>query len=142
MVKENFYEFLEHTADLGIKVRARNLREIFKNTAKALFEIIAERISDKRPKKINKIQIKQNADNLEELFINWLNELLSLSAVKRLVFFDFKIKKLRQNCLEAEVIGEDIKNYKVKTEIKAATYHQLKIEKKNNFYFAEVIFDV
>jgi SHS2 domain-containing protein len=86
--------------------------------------------------------IKQKAQDLEELFVNWLNELLSLSSTKELIFSDFKINKLDKNNLEAEAEGEDIKNYKVNMEVKAATYHQLKIEDKGDFWQAEVIFDV
>jgi SHS2 domain-containing protein len=71
-----------------------------------------------------------------------LNELLSLSATKSLIFSDFAIKKIDSNNLKAVVSGGDIKNYKVNTEIKAATYHELKLEQSNSGWKAEVIFDV
>ncbi len=44
--------------------------------------------------------------------------------------------------IEAEAIGSDIKNYKVNTEIKAATYHELKLKKNIFGWQAEVVFDV
>lgn len=135
------YELIEHTADIGIRVRGKDLKELFKNSALAMFDITAQK---KQPitKKQEKIIIKQKADSAEELFINWLNELLSLSSAKELIFEDFKIQKIDGNELEAIVVGDDIKNYKVNTEIKAATYHQLKIEKIKSGWQAEVIFDV
>ena len=138
------YELIEHTADIGIRVKAKNLKELFKNTALSIFEIMAEKKSsiDGDKLEVEKITINQKAQDLEELFINWLNELLSLSSAKGLIFSDFKIKKLDKNNLEAEAKGIDIKNYKVNTEIKAATYHELKIEDKGDFWQAEVIFDV
>ena len=135
------YELIEHTADIGIRVRGKDLKELFKNSALAMFDITAQK---KQPitKKQEKIIIKQKADDLEELFVNWLNELLSLSSTKELIFSDFQINKLERNSLEANVIGESMKNYKINTEIKAATYHQLKLKNDESGWQAEVIFDV
>ena len=111
-----------------------------------MFDIIAEkkpRTGNKEPGTRNKkITIQQKADNLEELFVKWLNELLSLSATKERIFSDFTFRKLDEHNLEAVAMGEDIKNYKVNTEIKAATYHQLKLEQAKGGWQAEVILDV
>jgi SHS2 domain-containing protein len=134
------YTLLEHTADIAVRVRAGDLKGLFRNTARAMFDIIAEKQSESKKKK--KIAIKQQADTLDELFVNWLNELLSLSATKELIFSDFKINKLTEKNLEATLSGESVKNYKMNTEIKAATYHQLKIEKSAKGWQGEVIFDV
>ncbi len=136
------YEIIDHTADVGIRVEGKDLKEIFTKTASAMFDIIAEEKTDTKYQRPDKILVKQKAENLEELFINWLNELLSLSATKELIFSDFKIDQLNQNFLSAEVTGFDVKNYKVNVEIKAATYHELKIERKDFGYQAQVIFDV
>lgn len=136
------YELIEHTADIGIKVRGKDLKGLFKNSALAMFDIIAEQRRENREQRTEKIKVKLESENLEELFVNWLNELLSLSATKEVIFADFKINKLGQNNLKAIAIGAQIKNYKVNTEIKAATYHELKIEKTKSDWRAEVIFDV
>lgn len=135
------YELFEHTADLGIKVRAKDLRELFKNAGLALFDIITkgQKKQDSSPQAIN---ITQQADNLEELFINWLNELISLSSTKELIFADFRIDKLDKNSLSAIAFGSDMKNYKVNVEVKAATYHELKIEETPSGWQARVILDV
>jgi SHS2 domain-containing protein len=136
------YELIEHTADIGIRVKAKGLAEIFKNAALAMFDIIAEEKSQVTSHKSQVIRIKQKADNLDELFINWLNELLSLSATEELIFLDFKIDKIDDKNIQAKAFGQDMKNYRVNSEIKAATYHQLKLEETNGGWTAEVIFDV
>lgn len=136
------YELIEHTADIGIKIKAEDLKGLFKNAALAMFEIIAEKKPETRGQKPEEIRVKQKAESLEELFVNWLNELLSLSAAKEKIFCDFKFNVLDEHHLEACVGGGDIKDYKINTEIKAATYHELKIEKKNSDWQAQVIFDV
>jgi len=135
------YELIEHTADIGIRVRGEDLKTLFKNAALAMFEIISEK-NKAAAEKTEKISLKQKADAPDELFVNWLNELLSLSAVKELIFSDFQIKKIDENNLEAVLIGSSIKNYKINTEIKAATYHGLKLEKVPSGWQAEVILDV
>ena len=136
------YELIEHTADISIRVRAQDLKGLFKNAALAMFDIIAEKKTEVRCQKPEKIIVKQKADNLEELFINWLNELLSLSATGELIFSDFQIHKLDENHLDATLIGSYIKGYRVNAEIKAATYHELKIEEDKTGWMVEVIFDV
>ncbi len=138
------YEIIEHTADIGIRVKGKDLKAIFKDSALAMFAIIGQAVPSPSDTKIKKtgLKIKQKAGDLEELLVNWLNELLSLSSAKELMLTDFVIRKLDKNNLEAEVYGEDIKNYKVNTEIKAATYHRLKIQESDSGWQAEVIFDV
>ncbi len=140
-MKEKTYELIEHTADVGIKVKGNDLKELFRNAAAAMFDIIAEK-KEPEIKKQAEIKIEQKADDLEELFVNWLNELLSLSATKELIFSDFQINKINKNTLQAIAIGEDIKNYRVNTEVKAATYHQLKLEQTKTGWQAELILDV
>jgi SHS2 domain-containing protein len=135
------YELIEHTADIGIRVRGEDLKNLFRNAALAMFEIISEK-NKAAAEKTEKINLKQKADAADELFVNWLNELLSLSAVKELIFSDFQIKKIDENNLEATLIGSSFKNYKINTEIKAATYHGLKLEKVPSGWQAEVILDV
>ncbi len=135
------YELIEHTADIAIRVKGKDLKDLFKNAALAIFQISAEK-QVTEAKRQKEISITQKADNLDELFVNWLNEVISLSAAKGLIFEDFQINKLSENNLEAIAIGSDINNYKINSEIKAATYHELHIEKTNSGWQAEVIFDV
>jgi len=139
-VKKKAYELIEHTADIGIKVKAKDLKGLFSQSALAMFDIIAEEKSTNN--KPQKIKIEQSADDLESLFVNWLNELLSLSAVKELIFYDFQINKIDKNLLQAVAVGRSVHDYKVNVEIKAATYHELKIEKLEDDWQAQVIFDV
>ena len=139
-MKAKNYELIEHTADVGIRLKAKDLKDLFKNAALAMFEIIAEQKIESKKKE--QLKIKQKADNLDELFINWLNELLSLSVIKEKIFCDFSFKKLDEHNLEAIVSGCNFNDYKINTEVKAATYHQLKLEKTTSGWQAEVIFDV
>ena len=135
------YEVLEHTADIGIRVKSLTLGSLFKKACLAITDITSEKQKIQYPEK-HKIVITQKAGNVEELFVNWLNELLSVSSAEALIFEDVKINQINEQFIDAIAIGTDIKNYKVNVEIKAATYHQLKVEKNGPLWQAEVIFDV
>lgn len=136
------YQIIEHTADLALCIQGEDLSGLFTNAALALFEISAVKIPSSKPPKKESISITQKAGTPDELFINWLNELLSLSATRELVFTEFKIDKISEKALEATAIGEDISGYKINKEIKAATYSDLKIENTGSNWQAEVILDV
>ena len=135
------YEIIDHTADIGLRIIGSDLKELFQNSGLSLFQI-SSRKQFTKDKKHTAVVIKQKAGNIEELFINWLNELLSLSAVRGLIFYHIKINKISQNSLEAICQGSSINNYKVNTEIKAATYHNLSIKNNEKGWEARVILDV
>ena len=138
---EKNYEIFEHTADIGVRIKGEDLKDLFKNAGLAVFLISARKqytVSKEHPK----LNINLQAQDIQELFVNWLNEIISLAAVNTLVFHNIIINKLKDNCLEAVVIGSDSGNYKINTEIKAATHHQLKLEEVEGGWQAEVIFDV
>ncbi len=135
------YEVLEHTADIGIRVKSSSLEGLFKSAGLAITELSAKKQKNQFPEK-HKFVITQKANNVEELFVNWLNELLSLSSAEALIFEDIKINQINEQFVDAIAIGHDSRNYKTNVEIKAATYHQLKVQKTGSRWQAEVIFDV
>ncbi|MCM8797594.1 MAG: archease [Candidatus Omnitrophica bacterium] len=140
MPEKNF-EILEHTADLGIRVKGRDIKELFINAALALFQIAAEKLPAVSEEK-HEIIVNQTGSDMEELLVNWLNELLSLSSAEGLIFEKIQVHNISDKSIEALVTGSDIRNYKVNCEIKAATYHGLKVEKDRFGLTAEVILDV
>ncbi len=136
------YELIDHTADIGIKVKGNDLKALFVNAAQAMFDVIAKRPKSLKKLKKERIEVSLTATNIEELFVRWLSELLSLSDWKDIFFTEFHIAKLTETALKAAVAGLPQKHFEGKREVKAATYHNLKIVRQNNGYRAEVIFDV
>ena len=122
-------------------MKGDSLIELFTNSGLALFEVSCRK-QFALDKTHTKIKLVLTAETLDELFINWLNELVSLSATKGLIFHDIKVTKLIDKTIEATLTGNNIDNYKVNTEIKAATYHNLKIKEEAGKWEAEVILDV
>ncbi|MDD5347479.1 MAG: archease [Candidatus Omnitrophica bacterium] len=135
-----YYEILDHTADLRILVRAKDLKGLFINAARAMFEIMATRAKDVADKK--KVTVTVTAANVEELFVAWLNELLYLSATSNVVFTDFTVEALGETSLRAVAAAGPSKNFTLLKDIKAATYHALSITQAAGEWQAQVIFDV
>jgi SHS2 domain-containing protein len=135
------FEVIEHTADIGIRVFGKDEKELFENAARGMFEILAD-LENVEPSQTR--MIKVCAESQDELLLNWLSELLSQYDAYNILFSDFIIKKMSHLELEAEIKGEDIDKdkHEIKTEIKAVTYHQLRIDKTEDGWQAEIIFDV
>lgn len=132
------FEILEHTADIGVRAFGRNPEEVFINAAGGMFAIIAD---TRRIKPKERIEIRQEARGYDELLRQWLQELLYRYSVSGIIFKEFIIQNLRQNAIKAIARGEKAPG-KIKTEIKAVTYHELEFKKTKDGYEAKVIFDV
>ncbi|OGS40407.1 MAG: archease [Euryarchaeota archaeon RBG_13_31_8] len=135
------YELIDHTADVGIKAYGKTLSEAFENAAKAMFDIITD---NSEIENIGQYTIELEADNLEQLLVDWLSELLFLNSANNIVFGFFKVEiNEKTNKLSAKVFGEkfDISKHKIGTEIKAVTYHMLEVNNKKPFH-VQVLFDI
>lgn len=138
------FEIIEHTADLGIRVYGRTLEELFNNAAIGLFGFMTEH----RPKRKIEEKIILEAEDYEELLVTWLNELISMFFTYKFLPSRYGIKITRdepqEKVLEGTLLGEEFDPYsnKISQEIKAATYHNLKVEKIGKKWQAEIIFDV
>ena len=135
------YELIDHTADVGIKAYGKKLSEAFENAAHGMFDIITD---NSKIENIGQYNIELEADDLEQLLVDWLSELLFLNSAKNLVFGFFKVElDEKNNKLSGRVFGEkfNISKHKAGAEIKAVTYHMLKVRKKRP-YNVQVLFDI
>ncbi|NPB01852.1 MAG: archease, partial [Methanopyri archaeon] len=102
------WEELEHTADAAFRVWAEDLEELFVDAARALFELIAD-LENVEPKE--RVEIEVEADDLVELFHDWLEELLFRHEVNEMLFSDFEVKIEKKDGgyrLEGVAMGEPI----------------------------------
>ena len=135
------YEIIEHTADIGIKAFGKSLSAAFENAAKAMFDIIT---NSSMIDSVGQYKIELEAPDFEQLLIDWLSELLFLSTSQNLVFGFFHVTLDKKTFrLSANVCGEKFstKKHKIGVEIKAVTYHKVKVHIFKP-YFAQVIFDI
>jgi SHS2 domain-containing protein len=132
MTERPDYREIEHTADVGLELEAPDL--------KAAFELAAASVGDGVRRTV---RIRARDADLENMMVRWLTELLYVFESERLLLSRFDVRKLTSDALEADVAGEpyDPSRHALKTEIKAATYHDLAVDQTDGLWFVRVIFD-
>lgn len=134
------FEIIDHTADVGLRAYGGTLKEAFENAAAGMFSLIVDPEDIKQKASIS---LSVSAEDREALLVEWLNELLYRFEVDYMVFSRFEITDWdEENRLTAKAYGEplDLGRHKIKIQIKACTYHMLKVA-KNTQWVAQVIFD-
>jgi SHS2 domain-containing protein len=137
---EKDFDILDHTADVGIVAYGTDISQAFVNAARALFSLITD-LDDVA--EILYRDIKLTASDQESLLVEWLNELIYLFDTEGIVFRRFDITQLNSTRLKARSYGEKVDSAKhgLKTGVKAATYHMLKVDKDNGCR-VRVLFDI
>jgi len=135
------YELFEHTADLGLRVRAADLDTLFAEAAACLFSAVLEDLAAVRPGQ--SVTIELTGTDREFLLFDWLRDLLLKFEEDHLVFGKFEVK-VRDDGLSGIARGEplDPARHLLAHEVKAITYHELKVIKEDGGWLAEVIVDI
>ena len=134
-------EFFEHTADLGLRVRAADLDGLFAEAARALFSAVVEDLGTVATSQ--HLEIRISGADKEYLLFDWLKTLLYHFDAEHLLFSRFEVR-VGEGGLEAVAWGEpmDLARHEPNHEVKAITYHGLKVEKTADGWLAEVIVDI
>lgn len=135
------FEIFEHTADIGIRVRAACLEGLFGDAARGLFSIIAANLEAVRP--LQEMAFTVTGERHDDLLFDWLDELLFTFDTKRLLFVEFDVQ-FSSTGLTATARGEPIDRarHELNMEVKAITYHGLRVERDGDGWLAEVIVDI
>src|SRR5437899_678066 len=135
------YETFEHTADLGLRVRATDLDTLFIEAAQCLFSAIVEDPATVQPTK--RIEVRIEGDDREYLLFDWLRELLYHFDAEHLLCGKFEAH-VTDAGLTGSAWGEplDRARHNLEHEVKAITYHGLRVEKVGALWEAEVIVDI
>jgi SHS2 domain-containing protein len=135
------YHTFDHTADLGLAINGASEEKLFANAAFALFDIITD-LNRVEARDARRIAVE--GDNREDLFINFLREVLYLYNGERWLLKEIRIIRLSEKGLEAEARGEPFveQKHEIRKEIKAVTYHQAEVRQMPAGWTARVIFDV
>ena len=136
----NGFEIIDHTADVAIAAYGADLKKAFANAALGMFSIITD-LDIVNERVIRDVEV--TSEDMKDLLVSWLNELLFVCEVDKILFKRFDISELSDTRMLAKCYGEKInlKRHKIKAEIKAATYHMLKIEEGNGVR-VQVLFDI
>ena len=132
------FEEIEHTADNALKVYGKNLRELFISAAQGMTSLMLADLSGVSGEIAKAVKLE--TIDTESLLVEWLSELAYWAEAEMLIFKTFNIHRLTANHVDASVIGG--RAPALDKQIKAVTYHNLKIEKKNHEIEATIVFDV
>ena len=137
------YTFLEHASEVKVLVRAENIKGLFKESLRAVFEIISGKdislFRGSKPKIIREIDV--SSVDREALLVDFLSKALSLSEIHREFYFDCEFKEFSSIFLSAYLLGLPLEEKA--EEIKGVSYHNLRVEKnKNGEWQTVILFDV
>ncbi len=135
------YKFLEHVSDQLVEVEAKDVEELFEDSAKAFFDTLVD-INKVEPK--DEFEIELTANNIQDLLYRFLNELLYLFDTKKAVFSKFEAEFDEENMrIDVRMWGEyfDPKKHEPRYEIKAVTLHNFEV-KHNGCWKARFLFDL
>jgi tRNA nucleotidyltransferase (CCA-adding enzyme) len=135
------WELYSHPSDIGIRGLGPTREEAFAQAALALTSVITD-LEKVQPKQSVDIECQEQDDAL--LFINWLSALLYEMDTRRMLFRRFEIQAV-EGGLRARAWGEpvDVARHEPAVEVKAATYADLKVERKSDgTWLAQCIVDV
>jgi SHS2 domain-containing protein len=131
----------EHTADVGIKVRAGSPSELFERAAWGMFRIVTD-MAFIQAREWRVVAVR--GEDLGTLMVYWLSELNFMHVTRHEVYGHFKVDFPETGQLQARIGGERIstERHVIHTEIKAVTYHELEVSKVGDIWQARVLFDL
>jgi SHS2 domain-containing protein len=139
------YEYLEHTADVGIRLAAPDLDSLLADAGRALFGLIVENLEEVRPDQAVHIEVpgKLSPDALDYLLFDWLSELIHQFEATRLILCELDVRASGEG-ISAEGRGEELDpdRHRLGHEVKAVTYHQLYLRQTANGWEGQAIVDL
>jgi SHS2 domain-containing protein len=132
------YELMEHTADLMVKAYGRTMEECFANAGYALFDQTVD-LSTVKP--IRPVHFEVSKEFIEDRLYSFLSELLFIEDCENLILKDIHVE-FEGDKVICDAMGEDLdrSKHRLKSEIKAVTYHMMEIDDRVPYVI--VIFDV
>jgi len=135
------YEVFDHTADLGLRITAASIDELFVEAAHGLLSVLVDNPEDVRPENETSFEIEGNEKDY--LLFDWLSELIYRFETDGQLFSQFDVT-VTETGLKATARGEpaDQSRHRLAHEVKAVTYHQLEVEETKEGWRAQLIVDI
>ncbi len=138
MTGSSSHQFLEHTGEVKLRVCGGSLTEVFAEAGRALATL---QWRGRRHGPANEWwDIHIQARDQDALFVDWLNELIFRAEAEVVVPVDFDVMQVSETSLEARVGVVPVEESPGL--VKAATFHELRIEQVDGGLEVEVVLDV
>jgi SHS2 domain-containing protein len=136
------FRYIDHPSDIGVEVEGKSLEELFLNAAQAMLSIIADSNGAGNMDKPIRKTLRVEEDSAEELLHSFLTEILWLIGTQDFFPRAIRFRSLSETSVDAELSGGPLEKEALKNEIKAVTYHQLKVRTEGEKLVTRIIFDV
>ena len=135
------FETFAHTADVGIRLKAPTLDQLFAEAGRGLLSVIVADVRSVRPNEQRRFRV--DGTDLAYLMVDWLNELLFVFESQRLLLAVFDVRHDARG-LQATAKGEaiDEARHQLAHEVKAITYHGLFVTQVGAEWTAEIVLDI
>jgi SHS2 domain-containing protein len=136
-----FYQLLDHTADLRIRVTGFDPANLFENAGMALFDLIFESKADKAE---NTLNLSITGADRADLLVNFLRELLYLWTGESKLVTMVAVEKISETEVKARIGISSFQpdHHEIVHEIKAVTYHQIEVVTEGTNWQATIVFDI
>ena len=135
------YQIIDHTADLGIVVKGVDVKDVFIRAGYAMTDLMVKAdISEKGAKR----KVLVEGEDFPDLMVRWLGEILYLFDGEHILVSAIEISSISSIQLQSTLTVVPLKrgHHEILREIKAVTYHQISVERKNDGWEARIIFDI
>lgn len=135
------HEIFDHTADLGVRIRAASLPAVFAEAGEALFAVIAGDTRQVMPR--DRVAFELSGSDPGWLLLDWLGELLAAFELRRLLLAQFVVA-LDMHGLRAAAHGEryDPIRHVLAHEVKAVTQHGFELRQTAAGWEATFVVDI
>jgi SHS2 domain-containing protein len=135
------FELVDHTADIGLRVWGPTAEDVFEEAGRGLFSLVCDPL---HVGELETLDLELEAEAMDLLLAAWLNELLYVFETRRLVLSEFEVRELGERRLRARVAGEplDVRRHVMCGGVKAATLHELRLERTDQGWEGFILLDV
>ena len=133
----------DHTADVGLRITADSLDDLFRTAAAGLFGYVVVNHDQVRPSETEPIDLA--AEDTADLLVSWLNELIFRCETRHRLYSRFDVVVSEDGLhLSGTISGEPIdrSRHVLDHEVKAVTHHGLSLRRDGSGWVAEVILDI
>ncbi|MDP2313054.1 MAG: archease [Pseudomonadota bacterium] len=131
------HSFEDHTADVRLHVEAHDLGALLEEAGRALGELMGGGAEGPLG---DPLHVRVQAADRAALLVRWLDELVGLSEIEHRVWTDIHVSRVDERSVDAVVRGPLVEA--LRTAVKAATFHDLRVEEDCEGLQASVILDV
>jgi SHS2 domain-containing protein len=134
------YKFIDDlTSDVMFEAYGKDLKEVFENSAEALFSVICQ-LDKVKPKEKREVEV--SGKDGKDLLFNWLQELIAMVDTEVMFFSRFEVREISPRKLKATVWGEEADPAKGETLVKAVTYYNFVLEESGKGWKSRVVLDI